>query len=92
MTCGTGSQVFYLAARGYNVRGSDLCSNLIAQAKLKAKKSNLDIPLGVGDIRTAQQGKFDAVISIFSAIGHLNRSDFEVALKNIRKNPLCQRQ
>lgn len=86
MTCGTGSQVFYLAERGYDVRGSDLCADLIDQAKEKANQFNLNVTLEVDDIRTAHKGSFDAVISIFSAIGHLSRSDFEVALKNIRRN------
>lgn len=86
MTCGTGSQVFYLAEQGFDVRGSDLCADLIDQAKEKAHQLNLNVTLEVDDIRTAQKGQFDAVISIFSAIGHLSRSDFEVALKNIRRN------
>ncbi len=86
MTCGTGSQVLYLAARGYQVTGSDLCVDLVDQAKLKAAQCNLDVALEVADIRTAKKGCFDAVISIFSAIGHLGRADFEVALKNIRDN------
>ncbi len=86
MTCGTGSQVFYLAERGYDVRGSDLCADLIDQAKKKANNLNLSVLLEVDDIRTAQKGLFDAVISIFSAIGHLSQSDFEMALQNIQKN------
>jgi 2-polyprenyl-3-methyl-5-hydroxy-6-metoxy-1,4-benzoquinol methylase len=76
MTCGTGSQVFYLAERGYDVRGSDLCSDLIDQAIEKSNKRKLTLSLDVADIRVAHKGKFDAVISIFSAIGHLSRSDF----------------
>lgn len=86
ITCGTGSQVLYLSQRGYQVRGSDLCPDLIEQAKLKAAQLKLDVLLEVSDMRTAQKGKFDAVISIFSAIGHLSRADFEIALDNIRSN------
>ncbi len=37
-------------------------------------------------MRTMQAGKFDAVITIFNAIGHLTRSDFEKAMKNIYGN------
>jgi 2-polyprenyl-3-methyl-5-hydroxy-6-metoxy-1,4-benzoquinol methylase len=33
MTCGTGSQVFYLADRGYEVIGSDFSPALIEQAQ-----------------------------------------------------------
>lgn len=86
MTCGTGSQVLYLAQRGYEIIGSDLCSDLIKQARLKAESLNLTVSLEVDDIRTAQRGQFDAVISIFSAIGHLSQPDFEIALNNIRHN------
>lgn len=86
MTCGTGSQVLYLVERGYSIVGSDLCPDLIDQARNKARALNLDVSFQVADIRSSEQGRFDAVISIFSAIGHLSRSDFEVALQNIRNN------
>ncbi|HAT8890278.1 TPA: methyltransferase domain-containing protein [Legionella pneumophila subsp. pneumophila] len=86
MTCGTGSQVLYLAQHGYKITGSDLSPALIDSARNKAKKMNLSIPFIVGDMRTINVGKFDAVITIFSAIGHLNKSDFEIMLQNIRHN------
>lgn len=86
MTCGTGSQVFYLAERGYDVIGSDFSPALIAQAKKKAQALNLTITFMDGDMRTVKAGKFDAVITIFNAIGHLTKADFETALKNICDN------
>lgn len=86
MTCGTGSQVIHLAQKGYDVTGSDLCPALIEQAKKKVSDLQLDVTIEAGDMRTVQLGKFDAVISIFSAIGHLSKSDFELALKNIQMN------
>ncbi len=86
MTCGTGSQVFYLAARGYEVIGSDFSPALIEQAQSKAKKMNRDITFIDGDMRNVKVGKFDAVITIFNAIGHLTKADFETALQNIRAN------
>lgn len=86
ITCGTGSQVFYLAKRNYHVVGSDLCPDLIAQARGKALQLQLDTPLLVADMRDSQLGEFDAVISIFSAIGHLSRQDFVRSLQNIRDN------
>ncbi len=39
-----------------------------------------------GDMRNVKVGKFDAVITIFNAIGHLTKADFEKALQNINAN------
>lgn len=86
MTCGTGSQVFYLAKRGYEVIGSDFSPALLEQARKKAAALGLDLTFIDGDIRTLRVGPFDAVISIFNAIGHLSKLDFEKALQNIRAN------
>lgn len=86
MTCGTGSQVLYLAQHGYKIIGSDLCPDLIEIARNKAKEMKLEVQFIEGDMRNIQVGKFDAVITIFSAIGHVNKSDFEKTLQNIRSN------
>ena len=40
LTCGTGSQVFWLAKRGYEVVGSDINLKMLKIAKNKAKKKN----------------------------------------------------
>lgn len=37
-------------------------------------------------MRTLNVGQFDAVITIFNAIGHLTKADFEKAIRNIYKN------
>ncbi|MBA2654366.1 MAG: class I SAM-dependent methyltransferase [Gammaproteobacteria bacterium] len=86
MTCGTGSQVFYLAERDYEVMGTDFSPALLEQARSKAKKMNRDLTFIDGDIRNIKVGKFDAVITIFNAIGHLTKMDFEKALQNIHAN------
>ena len=39
-----------------------------------------------GDMRTQRLGHFDAVITIFNAIGHLTKAGFEKAIKNIYRN------
>ncbi|HLB43127.1 MAG TPA: class I SAM-dependent methyltransferase [Gammaproteobacteria bacterium] len=54
MTCGTGSQVFYLAERGYEVIGSDFSPALLDQARSKAKKMNRDITFIDGDMRDSK--------------------------------------
>ncbi len=86
MTCGTGSQVFFLHERGYEIIGSDFSPALLEIARAKAKQLNRDIIFIDGDIRSVKVGVFDAVITIFNAIGHLTKTDFEKALKNIRAN------
>ena len=86
MSCGTGSQVFYLIERGYEVTGSDFSPALIEKARNKAQDLGKNIHFLHGDMRDIQVGTFDAVITIFNAIGHLDKRDFAKALKNISSN------
>ncbi len=86
MTCGTGSQVFYLTERGYKVTGSDFSPALLEQARKTAKAQNLDITFIDGDMRNLHVGKFDAVITMFNAIGHVLKADFIKTLRNIHGN------
>jgi 2-polyprenyl-3-methyl-5-hydroxy-6-metoxy-1,4-benzoquinol methylase len=86
LTCGTGSQVFWLVEHGYKVVGSDINQKMLELAKARALKERLDIQFVEGDMRTSQLGKFDAVITIFNAVGHLTKQDFELAMKNIHSN------
>ena len=39
-----------------------------------------------GDMRTMKVGKFDAVLTIFNAIGHLTKAGFEKTMHNIHRN------
>lgn len=86
MTCGTGAQVLHLARLGYEVIGSDFSPGLLTLARDKAAKEKLLIQFIDGDMRTLQVGKFDAVITIDNAIGHLIKDDFELAIRNIHQN------
>jgi ubiquinone/menaquinone biosynthesis C-methylase UbiE len=81
-TCGTGAQSIYLHKKGYKVTASDYSKEMLALARKKCPA----LAFKQADIRKARLGKFDAVISIFNAIGHLSKKDFEKALKNIHKN------
>ncbi len=82
ITCGTGMQSIYLNNAGYKVTASDLSSGMIAIARKKAPH----MKFSQGDMRTVHYGQFDAVISMFNAIGHLSKKDFEKALRNISSN------
>ena len=86
LTCGTGSQVFYLANRGYKIIGSDFSPALLKIARAKAKKEKLSLKFIDGDMRKIKVGSFDSAITMFNAIGHLTKSDFEKALRNISSN------
>ena len=86
MTCGTGSQVFYLNERGYQIVGSDFSQALLAQARERATDQNLDIDFIDGDMRDLHVGQFDAVITMFNAIGHVDKDDFAKTICNIHKN------
>lgn len=86
LTCGTGSQVFFLARRGYKIIGADFSPGLLEIARKKAKKEKLNLQFIDGDMREIRVGSFDAAITMFNAVGHLNKSGFEKALKNIHAN------
>lgn len=86
LTCGTGSQVFWLAKCGYEVIGADINSNMLKIARSKAKKEKLALKFIKGDMRNLKVGAFDAVVTIFNAVGHLTKLDFEEAMCNVHQN------
>lgn len=86
LACGTGSQVFWLAKQGYEVIGADINSSMLKIAKDKAKNEKLRLKFIKGDMRSLKVGEFDAVITIFNAVGHLTKLDFEEAMRNVYRN------
>jgi len=86
LTCGTGSQVFWLHQRGFDITGVDINRKMLAIAQEKATTAGLTMPFIEGDMRTQRVGEFDAVITIFNAIGHLTKPDFIKAIQNIHAN------
>jgi ubiquinone/menaquinone biosynthesis C-methylase UbiE len=86
LTCGTGSQVFFLTKLGYKCTGADFSPALIKMAREKAHNEKIDVKFIDGDMRTLKVGTFDAVITIFNAIGHLTKYGFEKTIKNIHHN------
>lgn len=66
--------------------GSNFSTGLLTLARDKARKQSLDIQFIDGDMRKLQIGKFDSVITIDNAIGHLVKNDFELAIRNIYEN------
>lgn len=86
LTCGTGSQVFFLEKFGYQVTGADFSPALIEIARKRAQDENVDMKFIDGDMRTLKVGKFDAVITIDNAIGHVTKAGFVKTMKNIHHN------
>lgn len=86
LSCGTGSQVFHLVKQGFDAIGSDISAKMLKIAKEKAKNANLDISFIKGDMRTTQLTPCDVVITMFNAIGHLTKDDFDKSIKNIYQN------
>lgn len=86
LTCGTGSQVFWLKDKGFEIVGSDISRRMLKIAKQKAKLKQLKIKFLQGDCCTVYAGQFDAAITIFNAIGHLTREDFKLTIQNINRN------
>ena len=86
LTCGTGSQVFWLIKKGFEVVGSDINTKMLKLAKEKTAHKNLSIKFMKGDMRTTKAGQFDAVMTIFNAVGHLTKKDFDKAMHNINTN------
>ena len=88
-TCGTGSQVFFLKKIGYDIAGVDFSPALLKIARNKALQKNLSINFIDGDMRSSKIGKYDAVITIFNAIGHLSKNDFQNTLKKTLGLKIC---
>ncbi|MBI2774744.1 class I SAM-dependent methyltransferase [Candidatus Dependentiae bacterium] len=86
LTCGTGSQVFWLADKGYEIIGADINAKMLKIAKNKGKQEKIEVKFIKCDMRTASIGKFGAVITIFNAVGHLTKNDFEKAMRAIYNN------
>jgi glycine/sarcosine N-methyltransferase len=84
MTCGTGAQTIGLCRAGFAVTGSDLSKGMIEVAIRKS--AGLPIPYHQADMRTVSLGQFDAIISMFNAVGHLSTADFGRAIRNAAQN------
>lgn len=86
-TCGIGIQAISLALEGFVVTGSDLSQNELDFAIEEAKKRNLNIQFIQADCRYLENSinqKFDAIISIDSALPHLlTRENFLLAFQSI---------
>lgn len=86
LTCGTGAQAIYFLKKGYTVKASDYSQGMIDVANDKLKKLKRKERFVKADMRNIKFGKADAVITMFNAIGHLSKADFEKSLENFKDN------
>ncbi len=82
MTCGTGAQCIALAAAGFEVTASDISPAMVDRAHRKAAAAGVAITFAQADMRDVSLGRFDAIISMYNAIGHLSTADFARTLRN----------
>lgn len=90
--CGNGRISTNLAKRGFDVTGIDLSPVYIEDAKKRARQAGVNAAYVCGDIRRLDRlvrGKFDAVYSIWTAIGYYDRRTderiFAMAGRRLRK-------
>jgi SAM-dependent methyltransferase len=86
LACGTGRHCFELEAMGYTVEGSDIAEPMILRAKKAAAERGSSVVFHNRSFQEADKigRRYDAVISMFSAIDYLNsHDDLMVSLLNI---------
>jgi SAM-dependent methyltransferase len=72
LACGKGRHSIYLNELGYDVTGSDLSENSIAEA---AKSSNDKLHFKVHDMRLPFEEKYDAVFNLFTSFGYFENDE-----------------
>jgi len=95
LCCGNGRISTNLAKQGYRVTGIDLSPAYIEDAKKRARKIGVRPEYVCGDVRRFNRlvkGKFDAVYTIWTAIGYYDRKTderiFKMVARRLYKNGL----
>lgn len=88
LACGAGRHAIELARRGYAVTGYDLSEDLLAAARIAAKKARQTVDFVQGDMRgLPYRGTFDAVINMFSSFGYFDsREDDRKVLVGVARS------
>ncbi len=70
VACGAGQTAIPMARAGAKVTGIDLASNLVGQARARARAENLDATFDEGDAENLpyEDGSFDVVVSLIGAM------------------------
>jgi SAM-dependent methyltransferase len=88
VACGTGTMALLLAARGYNLVGTDRSEAMLKVARKKAKQAGLDIPFYAQDAAHLDlPQKFDLAICLYDSFNYLlNEKDLLAAFRAIRRH------
>lgn len=70
VACGSGNLAVPASHKGANVTGVDIATNLVAQARERAKSEGLSIQFDEGDAEQLpyEDGSFDSVVTMFGAM------------------------
>lgn len=87
VACGTGRHITDLARRGYRITGFDASEEMIAIGKQRLAGERGNVKLQVATMqRFSFQDKFDAAISMFTAVSYLKTlQDLELFLRNLSR-------
>ncbi|MBE0431915.1 methyltransferase domain-containing protein [candidate division WOR-3 bacterium] len=95
VACGNGRICIPIAVRGFDVTGIDIGASYIEDAKKRAIKRGAKVNFICGDMRRLDrlvQGRYDAVLSIWTSIGYydkkIDQRIFRMVAKRVRKNGL----
>ncbi len=87
-TCGIGTQALGLAAKGYQVIGTDLSKQAAQRAQAEAQKRGLTASFASADLLINEQlpqAQFDLILSCDNSLPHLLETEqLILALKNIK--------
>lgn len=78
MACGTGNFTIELKKLEYDIEGADISKGMLEIARKKAP----DVKFFRKDMRDKINKKYDIIICMFNAIGHLDKEELEKVLKN----------
>lgn len=81
MACGTGAQAIGLAVRGFRVTGSDISPYMVSQARAKAEIYQVEVDFLEQDMRCLGDQKFDAIVALYNAVGHLTSSELQKVIQ-----------
>ena len=71
VACGTGHHAIALAAKGFEVVGTDVSEGMVTEARRNAKAKNAAVTFaqaGLGELGTAAKGPFDAVLCLGNSL------------------------
>jgi SAM-dependent methyltransferase len=87
--CGTGNHTKAFVARGYEVTGVDLSSEVLRVAREKVRRGAKFVRGDMRDLDAVVQGEYDAVVCLFSTISYnLTTSDLRKTVSGFHRHTI----